>query len=83
VALPGYAVKDRIDRFVGQRILAAKLGVEIGALLLHLGQGVVDLIEEAIDQVRDQVLDRDPGVFPKGHFPVTVETAGRVDGHRQ
>ena len=47
VALPLHAVQQRMVLHVGQRIAAPPLGVEVGAVVGHLGQGVVDLVVEA------------------------------------
>ena len=43
MAAPAHAVEDRVVLLEGQRIRAPKLGVEIGRVLRHFGQGVVDL----------------------------------------
>ena len=38
------AVEDGVDVLIGQRVDAAELGVEIGGVVRHLGQRVVDLV---------------------------------------
>ena len=56
-----HAVEDRVVLLVGQRVGAAELRVEVGRVLGHLGQRVVDLVVEDAEVVRVAVLDRDAG----------------------
>ena len=83
MALAPDAVEQGVDLLVGQGVAAPPLGVEVGAILGHLGQGVVDLVvEKPATRSGAEVLDRDPGALAERHLPVAVESAGRVDRDR-
>ena len=77
---PFDAVEDGIDLLVRHRVGTAELGVEIGAVLGHLGQRVVDLVIDNEFLVAE-VLHRDPGPLAEGHFPIAVEGAAWVHAH--
>ena len=76
------AVEDRVDLLVGEGIDPAELGVEVGAPVGHVGEGVVDLVE-ARGGLRVAVLHRDAAPLAEGHLPETVEPLVRVHRHGQ
>ena len=78
------AVEDGVDVLVRQRVDAAELGVEVGGVVRHVGQRVVDLVvEHVMSSFVADVLHGDLAALAEGHLPVAVEGAARVDADRQ
>ncbi len=77
------AVQHGKDILVGQGIDPTPLGVEVGHVLRHFRQGVVDLVIEPVGRFRTQVHDFNTGMFAKGHGPVAVQCADGVDRNGQ
>ena len=80
MALAGYAVQNRVDRLVGQRVDPPELGVKAGGILRHLGEGIVNLIVEN-HLLGRRIRHRDAATFPEWHRPVAVESAPRIHAH--
>ncbi len=79
---PFNPVKNRVDGLVRQRIDPAELGMEIGDIIRNVGQCVVHLIKQG--HFRTALIGhRHAAAAAKGHLPVTVERAARVDTDRE
>ena len=85
LALAVDAIEEGVDLAIGQRVVASPLGVEIGAVLGDIGQGVIDRVVEERPRsgsgarlstvIRQMLAER--------HLPVAVEAAGRIDRDRE
>ena len=80
--LAAHAVEDRVNALVRQRVHAAELRVEIGAVRPDVGQRVVDLVVHRHRVVR-AVFERHAAPPAKRHRPVAVERAARIDADRK
>ena len=68
---------------VGLGVGAAELGVEVGGVVGHVGEGVVDLVEAALRLGGMLVFERDSAAPAEGHLPEAVQAVVRVDGDGQ
>jgi hypothetical protein len=76
------AFDECVNIFVGQRVHASELRVEIGHLVGHMCQRVIDLVVED-HRLLVEVGHRDLTPFAEGHRPVAVEAALGIDANRQ
>ena len=80
MALALHAIEQGVYTHVGQRVIAAPLGVEVSHIVGNVGEGVIDLVVEAGDWVVAEVLEGDAGRLAERHLPVAVEATGGIDG---
>ena len=75
-------VQYRVIGHVGERVGAAELGVEVGCVLVDLGQGVVDLVV-AGDLLGGAVFDGYPGAPAERHLPEAIDPVVGIDRNWQ
>src|SRR4051812_48524869 len=78
-----YAIEQSMHIHVTERIRPSPLRVEIGAVLGHVGQGIIDRVIETLNRIGGKIFDSDPGVFAERHLPIAVESTGWVHCNRQ
>ena len=84
VALAAHAVEHGVVDAPAGAALAVKAGVEVHGVVRHVGERVVERVEDVLNEPGVLARKRDLGVLPEGHLEVAVHAARRVhaDGHR-